>query len=529
MDRDYTKYFFIFIIIIFIIIAGIIFIIRDNGDENQIVDQTSKNTNLKTNLKLAISNFDTINPILTNNKNVQEVTKIIYDSLIRLDGDLKLQYNLVKEIGKTDNINYVIKLKDNVYWSNGEKFTASDVKFTIDIIKSGINTIYSENLQAVSELEIIDDYTLKIVLSKEVPFFEYYLTFPILSNSYYADQDFKNTEKNLAPITTGMYRISSVENNKIILNKNEYYWNNNRNSIIEEIEINLYSSIGEAYNAFKTGEIDILKVTVNNIEEYIGSIGYNKTEYKTRNYDFISFNTENALFSNKNVRKAISLSIDKNNLIATTLGKGYKESNFFFDFESWLYDSKLDSELNVDKAIRLLEEDGWVYKENKWSKNINGKIFNLKFDLIVNSADSAKIVAANNISSQLANIGIIVKVKEVSTDSYFNYLNNKNYEAILTGVQTSFTPDLETFFGENNIANYNNEEIKNILKAAKNTGEQDEIKNQYQKLYDIYIEEVPYVGLYRETDCVIYNQGLVSNLNPNSFNIFNNIEKWYRQ
>lgn len=529
MDRDYTRYFFIFIIILFIIIAGGIFIIRGNNEEKQILDQTSKNTNIKTNLKLAISNFDTINPILTNNKNVQEIDKIIYDSLINLDGDLKLQYNLAKEIAKIDNTNYIVKLKDNIYWSNGEKFTSADVKFTIDIIKSGINTIYTENLQAVSSLEVIDEYTLKIVLSREVPFFEYYLTFPILSNSYYLNENFSNTEKNLAPITTGMYRISAVENNKIKLNKNEYYWNKNKEAMIEEIDINLYNSIGEAYNAFKTGEIDILKVTVNNIEEYIGSIGYNKTEYKTRNYDFISFNLNSELFSNKNIRKAISLAIDKGNMIATTIGKGYKESNFFFDYESWLYDSKLNSQLNIDQAIRLLEEDGWIYKENKWSKNINGKTFNLKFDLIVNSSDLVKVNAAKNISEQLANIGIIVNVKEVSRDNYFNYLENKNYDVILVGVQTSFTPDLETFFGDNNIANYNNEEIKNILNMVKNIGNQDEIKNQYQKLYDIYMDEVPYIGLYRETDCVIYNQGLVSNLNPNSFNIFNNIEKWYRQ
>lgn len=529
MDRDYTKYFFIFIIIVFIIIAGVIFIVRESNNDSQILDQTSKDTNIKKNLKLAISNFDTINPILTNNKNIQEISKIIYDSLINLDGDLRLQYSLAKEIGKTDNTNYVIKLKENIYWSNGEKFTSADVKFTVDIIKSGINTIYKENLQSVASLEVIDDYTIKIVLSKEEPFFEYYLTFPILSSSYYQEEDFSNTEKNIAPVTTGMYRISYVESDKIKHNKNEYYWNNERKSIIEEIEINLYSSIGEVYNAFKTGEIDILNVTVNNVEEYIGSIGYNKAEYKNRNYDFISFNTQDELFSNKAVRKAISLAIDKNNLIATTLGSGYKDSNFFFDFESWLYDSKMNSQMDTDHAIKYLEEDGWAYKENKWFKNIDGKTLNLKFDLIVNSADSVKVAAAENISSQLLNIGIIANVKQVSTENYFNYLNNKNYEAIIAGIQTSFTPNLETFFGENNIANYNNEEIKNILNATKNTGNQDEIKNQYQRLYDIYMEDVPYIGLYRETDCVIYNQGLVCNLNPNSFNIFNNIEKWYRQ
>lgn len=530
MEKDYTKYIFIVIILIFTIVAGAIFIFRNANNPNEIIDQTSKNTNLKKDLKLAVSNFDTINPILTQNKNIKEITKIIYDSLIILDGDLKLQYNLAKEIGKTDNTNYIIKIKDDIYWSNGEKMTAEDIKFTIDTIKNlDINSIYKENLRYISTLELIDEYTIKIVLSQEVPFFEYYLTFPILSNSYYLGEDFVNTQKNIAPVSTGMYRVSAVEDGKIRLAKNEYYWNKEKKAIIEDIQINLYNSIGEVYNAFKIGEIDILNVGLNNVEEYIGSIGYNKVEFKTRNYDFISFNNQSELFSNKAVRKAISLAIDPNNIIATTLGKGYKQSSFFFDFESWLYDSKLDHQTNVDLAVRTLEEDGWSYVANRWSKKINGKNINLRFDLIVNASDDVKLAAANNIAGQLLNIGIEANVKQVSTENYLNYLNNKNYEAMLVGVQTNYTPNLETFFGQNNISNYNNEEVKEILKIVKNTGNQDEIKAQYQKLYDIYIEEVPYIGLYRHTDSVIYNQGLVCNLNANSFNIFNNIEKWYRQ
>ncbi|MGN1299651.1 MAG: ABC transporter substrate-binding protein [Candidatus Scatovivens sp.] len=529
MDRDYIKYFFIFIIIVFVVIAGGIFIFRNANNEEHIVDQTSKNTNIKKNLRLAISNFDTINPLLSNNKSVQEITKIIYDSLVSLNGDLKLEYNIAKEIGKTDNINYIIKIKDNIYWSNGEKLTSADIKFTIDTIKSGIKSIYTENLQNVSSLEIIDDFTVKIVLSKEVPFFEYYLTFPILSSSYYQGEDFVNTEKNSAPVCTGMYRISAIEDGKIKLNKNEYYWNKEKNPIIEEIDINLYNSVGEQYNAFKLGEIDILKVGVNNVEEYIGLIGYNKAEFKNRNYDFISFNTQNELLSDKSVRKAISLAIDKNNLIATTLGSGYRESNFFFDFESWLYDSKMNSQSNIDLAIKTLEENGWIYKNNKWYKNINEKNTSLSFNLTVNSADSLKSLVAENIAIQLSNIGIDININKVSSENYLNYLSNKNYDAMIVGIQSSFTPDLETFFGDNNIANYNNEEIKNILVAAKNTGNQDDVRKQYERLYDIYLEDVPYIGLYRQLNYVIYNQSLVCNLNPNSYNIFNNIEKWYRQ
>ena len=527
MDRDYIKYIFTIIIVLLIIIAGVVFLNKKN--DKTIVDQTSTNSNIKKNVRIAISGFDTINPILSKNKNVKEISYLIYDSLVTYDGNLKLKYNLANEIGKIDNTNYIIKIKDDIYWSNGEILTAYDIKFTVDILKSGIDSIYADNLRNVSGLELIDDYSIRISLYEEEPFFEYYLTFPIMSSFYYEGENFIDSNKNESPIGTGMFQISSIEEGKIILSKNPYYWNNEKKPVIEQIQINKYSSMGDVYKAFKLGDIDIINVSAKNIEEYIGTIGYSKIEYKTRNYDFLSFNTSNIIFSEASVRKAINYIIDKNNIIATTLGNGYQVSNFFFDMESWLHNDILNLENNWDLGKQILETTGWEYRQNKWFKNINGVSIELKFDLVVNSSDFVKVNVANNIANQLKNIGITVNVKQVSTQRYLEYLNNKDYDCILTGVESSFSPNLERYFGENNIANYRNEEILNILNSVKNKNSQEEIKKEYQRLYEIYLEEMPYIGLYRETDYVVFNQGLICNLNPNSFNIFNNIEKWYRQ
>lgn len=529
MDRDYIKYFFIVIIIIIAVAATIIFAVRKSNNSDKIIDQTSTNTNIKKNLRIGISNFDTINPLLSNNKNVQEISKVIFDSLIVLDGDMKLQYGLASEIGKVDNINYIIKLKDNVFWTDGNKLNANDVKFTIEALKNGINSVYSENVQNVESVEIIDDSTVKINLNGETPFFEYYLTFPILSSSYYAGENFVETEKNWMPVSTGMYKIETHEEGQIKLSKNENYWNTDKKAIIEEIDLIKFNSMGEVYNSFKLGEIDIIKCGVDNVEQYIGTIGYNKAEYKTRDYDFLSFNTQSELFSDKAVRKAISLGIDKSNLIASCFGTGYRESNFFFDYESWLFDNKLNVSMNQDLAVKTLEESGWVYKNNIWTKKVDGKVLTLRFNLEVNVADDAKVTAAENIANQLANIGIQVTVHRISSDNYINYLNNRSYDCILMGVRNGYSPNLETFFGNNNVANYYNEEVLQIINEVKNIGNQDEVKEKYQRLYDIYLDECPYIGIYRKTGIVVYNHSLVCNINPNAYNIFNNIEKWYRQ
>ena len=530
MGNNILKYVFAVIVIV-LIVFGVFVMRKDNNTETEEnIDQTSKVNTIQTDLRLAICNLDTMNPILSNNRNVQEITKIIYDPLVTLNEEYKLKYCLAEEIAKTDDLNYVIKLRKGVLWQDGTEFTANDVKFTIDTIKQGgISTIYANNLQAVVELQPIDNYTLKLTLSYPVDFFEYNLTFPILSQKYYEGEDFATTSKNAAPIGTGMFKISSVDSNVIKLVKNDSYWDTSRKSMASDISINLYNSPGELYNAFKNGEIDIVDVKIENVEEYIGSMGYKKIEYKSRDYDFLAFNTQSNLFSNKAVRQAIAKALDKNNIVASCLGSGYVASNFSLDMGNWLYTKDLTVQTNTEEAKQILINDGWEYKNNRWRKSIDGRTTDLSFSLSVNSSNNSRVAVAENIKSQLANIGIQVSIKQLNNEAYNSAISDKNFDVILAGIECGYSPNLNTFFGDNNIANYSNDSLKEIMNVISNTSEENKLYENYNKLYDIYLDEVPYIGLYRNTDVVIYNQSLVGNIHANCFNLYCNIEKWYRQ
>ena len=531
MERSYFKYILVIVVIVLIAYTGYKLVKDNNKSETESnLDQTSTVSTIQKDLRLAIAEMDTINPILSKNRNVQEIAKIIFEPLVTLNENYKKEYKLATEIAKQDGTTYLIKLRQGVVWHDGTPFTANDVKFTVDNIKNGgISSIYSENLKYVTGLEVIDNYTLKMSLSQEVPFFEYYLTFPILSQKYYEGTDLQNADKNVAPVGTGLFKIASVNANVITLTKNESYWNLDQKPMAEEVIITNYQTIGEVYNSFKSGDIDLVTVTANNVENYIGTIGYNKIEYKARNYDFLSFNTATDIFSEKEVRKAISLCIDKENLVATCLGNGYTVSNFSLDMGHWLYTKDLNTQVNTEQAKVLLETAGWSYKNNSWQKKVDGQTKKLEFTITVNNDNSGRVKAAENIAEQLKNFGITVDVKEVNSDKYYNSLNNKDYECIIAGLEVGFTPNLETFFGNGNIANYNNEELQNILNTVKNTNDESEMYNNYSRIYDIYLDEAPYIGLYRNTEIIICNQGLVGNITPNSFNIYHNIEKWYRQ
>lgn len=527
-NNNFFKY--IFAVVVIFLVGYTVYIIFQNKEDvsEYNLDQTSTLNNIQTDLRFAISGFDTINPLLTNNRNVQEITKVIYDSLVTLDGNYKLKNCLAEEIAQIDETTYIIKMRKGVLWEDKSNFTAYDVQYTIDlIIGQNISPRYRENLKYIVETEAVDSNTLRISLSEPVPFFEYYLTFPIMCQKYYEGENFASSEK--IPLGTGMFKIQEISSNVIKLIPNEHYWDNSRKPMATEITVNLYNTIGEAYAAFKNGEIDLLTVKSNDVETYIGSLGYNKIEYKTRNYDFLSINTSQGILSDPAVRKAISLSIDKNNIVASCLGNGYTASNFSLDMGCWLYTKDLNTSIDTEQAAQILHSAGWERTAGNWIKRTESGTQKLEFSISVDTNNATRVAVVENIKNQLASFGIPITIQYLSPDNYSNAINNGNFDVIITGIQTSYTPSLKTFFGEGNISNYSNGEVSEIMNTINNTSDENVLYEKYSRLYDIYLEEAPYIGLYRETDVIVYNQGLVGNITANAFNIFYNIEKWYRQ
>ena len=165
MKSNFFKYIFIIFVIVIVLIAFFIINRQDKEVEQNTVN--SENTEQKqiNDIRLGVAQFDTINPLLTKNKNLQDITKLIFEPLVDLSQDYKAIPALATEWAKQDATTYIIKLRENVKWSNGERFTSADVQFTFDRLKEN-TSIYSKNVQDVTALEIVDDYTVKIYLDK---------------------------------------------------------------------------------------------------------------------------------------------------------------------------------------------------------------------------------------------------------------------------------------------------------------------------------------------------------------------------
>lgn len=521
MKSNFVKY--IFIIFVIAVVIAVVYKLNQN-DENQ---KTEENKTAETEeeiikeINLGIAEFDTINPILSQNKHVQEISRIIFEPLLELDDEYKIKKCLAKDWAKTSETTYLIKIRNDVKWSDGNPLTVEDVIFTIDILKQ-IPSIYGSNVQYVVRADKIDDDTLQITIDHEIPFFEYNLIFPIMSKSYYEGQDFSTTEKNATPVGTGKYKI--VENgDKIILNKNENY--NREELTLETITIGKYANLGELYNAFKLGKVDVITTTNIGIEDYIGTIGYNKQEVAGREFDFWAFNTQSNILSKTEVRNAISHAINRENIVASLYNGKYKVTDYPLDYGSWLKGEAGDNSYNPDLAKQILEQNGWEYKYNRWQKTENYSTKILTFKIVVQASNPTRVNVAEMIKTDLAAIGINVTIVKASDSQYQYYLQNKNYDSIITGTTVSASPNLETYFGA---SNFNNEELTNLMNEVKNITKEDLLKEKYTRIRQIFNEQKPYIGLYSSYYSVDSCWSLRGNITANWYNIFIDINNWYK-
>lgn len=529
MRNNYIKYIFVVLVIAILIFVAYKLTSNNSQSTSQSNSTATQEEEITKEIKLAIAEFDSINPILSNNQNVQDISKLIYEPLVTLSEDYKAEPCLATEWAKTSDTTYIIKLREDVKWSNGESFTSDDVIYTIDRLKE-ISSIYAYNVQYIIGVDVVDEYTLQITLDRSVPFFEYNLTFPIMSESYYEGEDFSTSTKNSNPVGTGMFKISDVQSSSITLTKNENWWNiNSQNPVLEEIVININSSMAEVYNSFKMGSIDFVNTSNLNYTDYIGTIGYNVKEYPGREHVFLALNTQNTILSNVEVRQAISYAIDKDNINSSVFGGQYYTSDFPLSFGSWLYDTTdTNSTYSQEQANQVLQDAGWTYRNNYWQKTINSRTQRISLNLLVKASDTDRVNVANNIKTQLEQVGIVVNINSVSDSQYESDLANKNYDILLGSITVAASPDLTTYFGDNNLANYTNEEVTTIMEEVNNTTDENVLKEDYARLKEIYKTDVPYISLYFNKNISAYTTELAGEVSSNWFNLFYNIEKWYK-
>lgn len=421
MKLKYFKNIFI-VTIILLILAGIYIIYIKRGPAKNNLETQGKETNVIKEFSIGVTDFDTINPILSKNLEIQYLNKLIYEPLVNITRDFNVEPSIAEEWSKIDDVTYIIKLDEGKTWENGRRVQVEDVENTIEVIKKE-NTIYKENVQKIGQIEKIDETTMKIYLTEPVNFFEYFLCFPIIDINTY------NTE---IPLGTGKYKYTNITENQITIESSD-------NKII----VKLFKNSTELYNNFTRENVDIIITKNPNYENYIGNIGFEETIIPGRTFYYILL--EN--ISDVNMRKWLDMATNKEKLIYNLYNKKYIPANTPLAYGSYL---NLSNEKQQEKDQELFTQK--------------------KMNLTISVKNEDKIIA-EKMQEQLKEYEINLRIQ--------TYQNSKA-DLILKKQTTIITPDISQYFSEEKmkkqIKQANEIENKQILKQK-----YQQILNEYKE------------------------------------------------
>ena len=344
------------------------------------------------------ANQGTLDPHFAATNQELLVTRNIYSSLLKykpdsteLTGDLATSWEM-----SPDGLSYTFKLRQDVEWQKGfGHFTANDVKASFDRLKSPeTKSPFAGSISMLKEVQVVDDYTVKLILS------EPYAAFPHLLTNYRAGpivnvkavQQFgKDYDWN--PVGTGPFQFESgVPKQEAIITAFDKYYGDK--PALKRVVTRTVPDMNAEVVGLENGQYDMLYLAPDDpavVQRLIGE-GYVRSLFSRNLPEVLLMNLTVKPFDDLKVRQAIAYAVDRQQLIDLALPGVAKpwyspvpEGYNYVATDLPRYDH------DVAKAKQLLAEAGYP----------NG------LDVTLNVYDTQKL-ASDVLSEQLKQVGIRV-------------------------------------------------------------------------------------------------------------------------
>ncbi len=457
-----------------------------------------------------------INPILAISDADRDLTELVYAGLLRptpagtLIPDLAQGYTI-----SSDGLTYTFTLKPGLVFQDGTPLTSDDVVFTVNsALDPTIKSPRRANWEGIT-VEKIDERTVAFHLKAPyAPFLEN-TTMGILPSHIWqnipADQ-FAFSDYNVNPIGSGAYRVSSISKNssgiptsyELAPFENEALGT----AHIAQLTVRFYSGVGELASALSSGDV---QAAAGLSPETLGTIPSRETvlKYPLPRIFGVFFNQNQAsIFTHIEVRKALDVAIDKDQIVQSVLGSYGKVIDsplppYLLPASSW---DATSSEARIASARAILERNGWSYNETDkvYEKKKNKKTLEkLSFSLSTASAPELK-QTAELLKKDWEALGVDVTLKVFDTgDLNQNVIRPRNYDALLFGEIVGRELDLFAFWHSSqrndpglNIALYTNKDADKLLETARSSSQPNARMDAYDKFASIVSGETPAIFLY---------------------------------
>lgn len=167
-----------------------------------------------------------LDPHTQNLTQAYQVQELVFDNLIKKDNDGNFQPSVAKEWELVDDTTIVFKLRDDVYFHNGQQLTAKDVVFTIKRATEGSNSRSLFKDFDPENTKALDDFTVEVKLYQPCAPAFVYLSSPrahLLSEEIFTEMG--EDAHGRAPVGSGPFVFDQwVLGDRILMKRNDAYW-----------------------------------------------------------------------------------------------------------------------------------------------------------------------------------------------------------------------------------------------------------------------------------------------------------------
>jgi peptide/nickel transport system substrate-binding protein len=512
------------------------------------------------------SDISTFNPLFAFSVDEGTITELLYLSLINFKWDEdKGNINPEPMLAESwewndDSSSITFSLRDDVYWSDGVKFSAYDVVFSFDVYSDpDVNSrlfetftdFYTDNgnhIDIEKTFEVIDSFKVKInFLPNSTPTMPE-IVFPFIPKHIFENIERKNietSEENFKPVTNGPFLLSSWDKNQSIRIKANINSFLHKPDGVDELIFKIVPDYNSRLTQLKKKEIDLAElIKTEDIKQLSQEEHLKINSQKGREYDYAGWSNidyefyhstgefrPHKLFGSAEVRRALTQAINRKEILDEYL-LGYGQlsvgpvSSIFKDagdpdLKPYSYD--------LGKAKSLLEAEGWKDVDNDGILEKGDSEF--KFKLFIPSGNPRRSFAATVIKNNLKQLGIEVTVETIELGVLIDNMYEKNMDAWMIGwyvpvpinLKISWYSDLEKT--PYNFAGYQNPEVDKILNEISNETDPKKLNELYKKLQKIIHDDEPVTFLYWVDNIVVYN-GKIENININPLGAVHHCWEW---
>lgn len=382
---------------------------------------------------LPYTSNDTLNPYAAQTKNNQELSTLLYDSLIRLDAAMEPEYLLAEQI-QLNGTTCIVDLRD-VRFSDGSAVTAEDVTYSIQAAREETSGRYAAKLENIVSQSAASAKRVAITLRHVDPYFIQLLDFPIFKRGTESNKNADN--KVLPPVGSGRY-VYHAEGRRYWLEANSSWQGGGVG--IERIELRSLPDDEAVEYSVQTGGVSAYYTNLS--DNQFPKMNGATVSVPMFNLVYLGVNTTSGPLAEQALRHILCAAVDRTKFCAdifygsATPARGPIPSAFG-QVEGL---QTIGAEKNTDTVVAQLKELGYNNRDQEGYLTRDGRRLTLR--LLYNADQPVRGSAASFLASEFKAVGVEVTLTGASYDQYVRSIEAGTFDLFLAEMKLQNNFDL---------------------------------------------------------------------------------------